>query len=772
MGKKLRILAAACLTAALLTAGAGAQGAELRAPAVGDELRAQVVERARALSEIEWTCAQDIDFTKAVSWSPNLYYEAGVTYRGLPYTSDTIAGNEDIEQFAAMLDENGVYAGPTSWNEMPGSDCGGQIRLAYAWAGALCDLEMEGLVFDPGEESRAFGVVPLGGYDCSGYTRSSATKKSILAANDEQLIYNCYAMLRAGDSLFVLFADASEHVMLVTGDPVLQRDGNGTLIPEMCSVPVLELNSAIHDRGSYKTNWNEDSYSFAQLYETGFIPLTMEAFSRESSETPAFETDGVEIAPEAGFHALMSGQVRSNYNIFQLRAVITDAQGNEVLTAVSYPNSLRADLAELSYGAALLDLPAGDYHYTLTAKLGFGEAVVEDTDFHYTGCDGAPVVYISDTGAGNGASPETPLGNAPRYEDMSLTSYTDSALFRALTMLSGTGGTVVVCDDVTLISGRSLSRYTASTSPFSAPAMASEQTVTLTSSYDGVDYRKTNGAQLILRRSGQQAVNLELNIGTVWSDIDLCVDYDYAILPSITISTIQAYVSCGREKTVFEPSVHVTLCHAGQTLDEAEYSKYLPRLYGGYYNLAADGSTDLTVLGGSWSGVVGGSHESYLSGGTKLVFGGEAAAYEGIFGGGSDNRSTLCGDVDVQITGGTVRGKLVAGGSSQSGAPGRSVRLTVSGTPDLSGVRIINAGGADAETTLDMGQFQYRKGEFTAYYNEAEFAQVIAPQERAAFPIVPVAAGAAVVLAAVIVLVAAKKRKAQAKSADSDEKGT
>ena len=120
---------------------------------------------------------------------------------------------------------------------------------------------------------------------------------------------------------------------------------------------------------------------------------------------------------------------------------------------------------------------------------------------------------------------------------------------------------------------------------------------------------------------------MELNICSVWKDLDFRVDYKYAMLPAITTSTISAFVSCCGHKTVVEESVNVSLSLAGETLDTAKNSKYLPKIYGGTYNLSTVGDTDLTVLGGSWSAVIGGSHEAYMMGGTNLTLGGKAVAH-------------------------------------------------------------------------------------------------------------------------------------------------
>ena len=768
----LSLIMAVCMLAALLAVPhAGAVAYTMEIPDTGADTRQLVVEYAKQLAAVEWLCTEDVDFTNAVYWTPNLYYHAGTTYHGLPYTSDRPANNANLDEFLAQINGNGEYIGPGTWNEMPGSDCGGQVRIAYAMAGVLCDFEMEEVVFDPGELALSCGLIPVGDYDWSGFSRSSSTNKSVLVPNGEAKMWDCYSQLQAGDCLFVLYPDGGEHIMLVTGTPQIVRDGTGRIIPESSMVPILELTSAIHDRGAYKTNWNDLPYSFRSLFDTGFIPMTHEGFSKKSIDAPSFLNENIYIEGKVGFHDLMSGRIVSNYNILTLTAKITDASGATVLEGISYANSLRAELADLNYGAGLLELAAGNYHYTLTAKIGFGEITMVDADITYTGCDGAPVVYISDQGTGNGSSPEQALGHGSNYSEFSLTSYKDCAFVRALEMLSETGGTVVVCGDVTLTSGRGLQRYTQLISPMVAPTLASDQSVVITSNYGGVDYRKSNGAELVLQRSAKQAVDLELKIGSTWQDLDLRVDYNYAMLPAITTSTIGAFLCFDNHKTVINESVNVSLSLNGEALDAQKNAKYFPKLFGAAYNLPTDGDTDLTVLGGTWTSLVGGSHESYIKGGTKLTVGGNAHVYDGIYGGCSNNAGTLCGNVELNITGGTIGGKLIIGGSGAFSGEGYNITMTVTGWPDLSKVRIINAGGGGSasQVVMDLGGFKNGGSNFTAYYNADEFTQIVSAPEPEPLPgqgsdlilvivIIAVVVAAAAAVAAVILI---KKKNAK-----------
>lgn len=769
-------LLALCLVCSLMVIPSIAAENTMNVPATGEDLRELALQYAQQCANVEWTTDTVIDFSRATSWTSETYYIPNVVYRGLPYTSDRISNNANLDEFSAALDADGKFIGVGTWNETPGADCGGLARLAYGYAGVLKNFELENMVFDPDEEGFASG---LRGFDCvdySSFSRSASTKDSIISANGEQTIYQAYARIKTGDPFLIIYPGGGEHIIMAAADAVVSQNGDGTINGQASFVECIELNAAVHDRGGYKTNWANNDYSFSDLFNQGFIPYTMEAYSQASIEAPSFEQYQIAIGGEVGFHNLMAGQVRCNYNIFMLTATVTDASGSVVAEGHAYPNSLIGDLCELSYGAQLMELPAGNYHYTLTAKIGYGEQVIVDTDISYAGCPEAPVVYISDNGTGCGASADDAIGNAEGYENVTMVSYKNSAFYRGLTMLSATGGKVVICDDVTLISGRGLSRYSMNLSPFSVPNISSEQIVTLTSNDGKTDFRK-KGAELIMRRSGDQATDLELSIGTIWEDLDFVIDYDYSIMPPLTEATLGAFVSCGREKTVIGDTVTSTLKHAGEKIDSVENKKYFPKLFGGYFMLCSAGDTDLTVNGGQWTFVVGGSRSVPLYGGTKLTFGGKAIAYDGIYGGSFTENGTLSGHVRVNINGGTASGKLIIGGAGEFDVMGYDIALKVSEHPDLSGIRIINVGGDEYANskTIDLGEFTNGGDHFTAYYNPNDFTSIVEAPERTyngevnVVLIVVIAAAVVVAAAAVVVLLVLKKKKKATVSEGKEE---
>mgnify|MGYP007043833450 CR=1 FL=1 len=109
-------------------------------PKNGDGIREMTVKHVRQMATVEWKCEEDIDFSNSTDWTGGLVYKAGVQYRGVPYVSGRMDGDSDVYEFSAAIDEKGIYRGPTTWQTMLGSDCGGGPRLGFAWSGALYNV--------------------------------------------------------------------------------------------------------------------------------------------------------------------------------------------------------------------------------------------------------------------------------------------------------------------------------------------------------------------------------------------------------------------------------------------------------------------------------------------------------------------------------------------------------------------------------------------------------------------------------------------------------
>ena len=136
------------------------------------------------------------------------------------------------------------------------------------------------------------------------------------------------------------------------------------------------------------------------------------------------------------------------------------------------------------------------------------------------------VVFVMDPdaegnliGNGDGTSAENPLRAIDHEKFDPEKSIPDlhlqTSFYQATELLKDTGGTVVICGPVRL--GREQSTGNSDTAKTTFTAKNGSNTIKFTSVYNGVDYRETNGAKLILDPPAEIGVNGQ----TIWENIDI-----------------------------------------------------------------------------------------------------------------------------------------------------------------------------------------------------------------------------------------------------------
>ncbi len=227
------------------------------------------------------------------------------------------------------------------------------------------------------------------------------------------------------------------------------------------------------------------------------------------------------------------------------------------------------------------------------------------------------VYYIKTGGTGNGSSPE----NAGTFS-------------KAYKALSQSGGVIVVCDKYPLVA-------------YSAPAHLNK--ITLTSSYGGVDYAKTNGAKLIFKGNFTSGGECEFR--------------------DITLESAVSYPS------IFANNYPLTLGEGILCTKAEGISQYLS-LMGGSNKKVSDKSATLTIKSGHWQRVRGGAS---VGGSTNHtvdleIYGGEFV--ERLTLGSSASHS---GDINADIYGGTFYQGIYAATLSSENTFSGNVTLSLHG---------------------------------------------------------------------------------------------
>lgn len=289
-----------------------------------------------------------------------------------------------------------------------------------------------------------------------------------------------------------------------------------------------------------------------------------------------------------------------------------------------------------------------------------------------------PVIFIQDGGTGDGSSADSPLAvvhteNAEALTGGAPAAFYDSVLYQAAAKLFGTGGTIVICGEVKLSPevGRGVN-----SEPMDYPLPnLGDAGIVLTSVYDGVDYRETNGARLIL----QTPVSLLVNNPATFENIELCtMGYGAGSGANLMI------YGGGRGLVMGEGVVCTPLDSSGKPIDAPSIDLY-PSISGALLYNTVWSDTSVEIASGTYynvyagaSGISGATYGD-VTGSSHLTIGGDTTVYGTVSGTSGDNRALLYGDVDIRLTGGNFYGKLLLCSQAGMASAANRGKLTVTG---------------------------------------------------------------------------------------------
>ena len=284
-----------------------------------------------------------------------------------------------------------------------------------------------------------------------------------------------------------------------------------------------------------------------------------------------------------------------------------------------------------------------------------------------------PVIYVANTsrGKGDGSSPENAIGNAADYNSVrnqalaiikanggtntdlpkdksAIVSsvYKKSALYLALSkngnQVINEGGYIVVCEPLTINSADAMRR---SLSDFRWPTTGTK-TIYFTSKYDGVDYR-WKGAKVILD-CVDQGLAIDMRSPTNWDNIVFEHKYNSKNGKGVDNG---ALLNCGGCKTVIGYNVGSIATDVNP--DEEKRVEIYPSISGGGRYSDYKMPTHITINGGQWAMVVGGSWTGENTGSATIGIGGGKIGT--VCGSGKPTSSKqLIGSVWIGLWGGEV----------------------------------------------------------------------------------------------------------------------
>ena len=342
------------------------------------------------MASVLWRSDEEIVYTIKSGVSPDqvengsgspvkLTIQKGRLYRGLPYPYAG-GGIPSFSEFYSATDDQGVATlSGLVWQDLSGgfqeavigNDCSTAVMQAWGQIGAN-SFEVTNTQYMTANQ----GYLPVGDYNVS-KAGLSATKNDCIR-NGYKVMYAAYAKLQKADAV-VQRNNGAGHAMFVTSVHAVPMDDS--FDPNQSYITVTH-----QTRGKYSKNakyysekhgedvyyWYgiDDKYTFAQLFKSGYLPITCKELI-DPAPLPALEiSSSVEaLTPDN----LLAGTVTSNRLMEKVTAEIKDESGKAVQSAFVYTtrkvkNEFPCENLTKNEGGKIdvSALPAGTYTFTLT----------------------------------------------------------------------------------------------------------------------------------------------------------------------------------------------------------------------------------------------------------------------------------------------------------------------------------------------------------------------------------------------------------------------
>lgn len=337
------------------------------------EPRQVVVDYMRKQANVQWVAANDISLKNDLgTWDVDLKYERGKTYHGMIYSNL----NSSYHKFVSELEaNNGKFrSDATSWEDIIGVGCCSAILNAIQQV--TNDVYGETANFIPnGKYTRA---IKLGDYTVKENCRQT---DEIVAENDQQTMYNAYALLDVGD-IIVKRVNGAPHIRVIT-EKANVVNANGKVNPGRSYVKCIEQTNAFDKTRTDKvTTWREDKlYTFTDLINSNYLPVTLGVYETPETELPYLALKD-EITPAILAKKTLVGSVNSNYPLKHVYLNVCDTNGNIVNQVVVGGMDDTFNVSLGSKATKLFEnLSAGNYTFVIDAGIALGSAELCRVDF-------------------------------------------------------------------------------------------------------------------------------------------------------------------------------------------------------------------------------------------------------------------------------------------------------------------------------------------------------------------------------------------------------
>ncbi len=346
-----------------------------------ENFRDAIVEYMIKCSEVKWVAKDDFGMVDKFgdSWGVNLSYTKGKTYYGVPYTDYII----NYEYFEDELVDGAYYPKSQMWRESPGLNCRTAIIAAYQQFEPRVSSVAS---WTPGQDD--FWMKIVGDYEVP---KGAVVTQEICDLNGKEKMYESYAQLQKGDIIYDMndLEYYNLHCRVIVEEPTLVKNGAGKVIPSRSYVTCIEQTNSFDKSRTdgVNTTWYiNHKYSLENLFEKGYVPLTLEAYDkpRNEMEAPYLGIDA-EITSSILSKGAITGMVKSNFPLLFVRCEILDKEGN-VVVSEEKGNLYKTQKMNLrnEFSGLFSTLEKGkDYTFVLKAGISPGNTEFARVDFTY-----------------------------------------------------------------------------------------------------------------------------------------------------------------------------------------------------------------------------------------------------------------------------------------------------------------------------------------------------------------------------------------------------
>ncbi len=299
-----------------------------RAGMTEDELRAICVRYMQMMKSIPWTPDGDIRYDNppavANREDGTVSLPAGTIYGGMPYTSaggDLLCFMDYYDEETGVLKVSGLGLGI---NNILGNTC--SPCTFWGWARVSTTMVLDDI-------SR---INPSGGYVALGpaqydFDKPFTDTPTITRENGEQIMYQCYALLKPASGLVTYPKGTYGHTRMSVETPTVVYKEDGTIDGDKSTVRLSDqtpnTRNVTDENGKVTYIGNVDTpFTFRALYDSGYLTFEIPELV---GQAPVEEAEVTLVLPNDDPARFFEGKITANYAISRVDAFLLDENGNE-----------------------------------------------------------------------------------------------------------------------------------------------------------------------------------------------------------------------------------------------------------------------------------------------------------------------------------------------------------------------------------------------------------------------------------------------------------